>query len=159
MLSRGDGPARRWPYRAPACSPPERYVAAATSSWQRAAGMRFEANPPAPAAPRRRRPPDPMPSRSAAMALRRRIHLVVMPADLPWPLRLDPRQHRDDFLVAQHALVRRHRRIVVLQVRRLGNAELGDTEQQLVGVVPGVPRCVVRRRGQTAGRVAFAPAR
>jgi hypothetical protein len=48
---------------------------------------------------------------------------------------------------------------MVPKVRNLGDAALGDAEQRLVGVMPGVPAGIVRRRGQQAVGAALAPVR
>jgi hypothetical protein len=76
--------------------------------------------------------------------------------DLRRPGTLQKRQHSPDLLVSQYAIERGH----VTRVPRWGeggDAPLGDTEQDIVRMMPSVPRGVMRRGRHLPIRLPLAP--
>src|SRR5688572_33001773 len=90
-----------------------------------------------------------------AQHLRARIrHILRLPPGL------DVGERCPDLGVGQLARERRHVALVILRGVLAGDeAVLGDAEQNVVGMVPGMPTFVVRRRREAAVRQAVAPVR
>lgn len=73
-------------------------------------------------------------------------------ADFCGPCALDETEDGDDLVIGQNALVSGHGRLVVFEVRGSRQTKLGDVEQNLIGMMPGVSGFIVRgRRQQSIG--------
>ncbi len=83
------------------------------------------------------------------------VKVVVIFFQVRGPGAFDVREHRDDFLIRQNALVRRH--AVLDGSVWLRRSELGYIEQKLIGVMPGVAAHVMRRCAAPAVRFGSAP--
>src|SRR5258706_15279533 len=75
------------------------------------------------------------------------------------PVALDVGEGRPDFIVRQFRAKRWHIAFIPGWRMRRHQPALGDTEEDIVRVVPGVPAFIVRRRGHAAVRQTALPLR
>lgn len=85
------------------------------------------------------------------------VHVIVPLAEFLRPPRLDVGQDSDDLFIGQDVAIDGHIAFMVGQPGQLGKPVLGDVEQLLIGMVPGVAGLVVGRSRQAPVGLALPP--
>src|SRR5439155_10490721 len=94
---------------------------------------------------------------AAAALLTRLGHASLARANIGRPGALDEGQHGPDLTVGKDVLEPGH--VALVARHEPGRADFGHVEQLRVGVMPGVPRRVMRRRRHSSVGYPFAPVR